>query len=78
MTADSFLCGIEIRCEPQWAATAAIFSRQEIAKPMHYILTLRAGAADGEVWAALRFFGRDGLSALVGRTCGLAHYLPLG
>jgi glutamate/tyrosine decarboxylase-like PLP-dependent enzyme len=55
------------------AATAAYLLETGDREPMHYTPDSSRRARCAEVWAALRFFGCDGLSALVGRTCQLAQ-----
>ena len=55
------------------AATAAYLLETGDREPMHYTPDSSRRARCAEVWAALRFFGLDGLSALVGRTCQLAQ-----
>ncbi len=67
-------CGIALLREPRYlraamAMSAAYLKAGELREPMHYTPDSSRRARGVELWAALRSLGRDGMAALIDRTC---------
>src|SRR5215475_6404255 len=71
-------CGIALVADPgalraSMEAAAAYLPEGAAAEPMHLTPQSSQRARGAEVWAVLATLGRDGLAALVDRTCALAR-----
>ncbi|HEX8866037.1 MAG TPA: aminotransferase class V-fold PLP-dependent enzyme, partial [Lentzea sp.] len=71
-------CGIALVADPRalrasMEATAAYLPEDAVAEPMHLTPQSSQRARGAEVWAVLATLCRDGLAALVDRTCALAR-----
>jgi glutamate/tyrosine decarboxylase-like PLP-dependent enzyme len=71
-------CGIALVADPgalraSMEATAAYLPEDAPVEPMHGTPQSSQRARGAEVWAVLATLGRDGLAALVDRTCALAR-----
>jgi glutamate/tyrosine decarboxylase-like PLP-dependent enzyme len=76
-------CGIVLVREPShlrsaMAASAAYLQSAEAREPSHYTPELSRRARGVELWAVLRSLGREGMAALVERTCGQARRFAEG
>jgi glutamate/tyrosine decarboxylase-like PLP-dependent enzyme len=71
-------CGIALVADPRalrsaMEASAAYLPEDATLEPMHVTPQSSQRARGAEVWAVLATLGRDGVAALVGRTCALAR-----
>ena len=71
-------CGIALVADPRalrasMEASAAYLPEDAPVEPMHVTPQSSQRARSAEVWAVLATLGRDGLAALVDRTCALAR-----
>ena len=71
-------CGIALVADPRalrsaMEASAAYLPEDAVLEPMHVTPQSSQRARGAEVWAVLATLGRDGVAALVDRTCALAR-----
>ncbi len=71
-------CGIALVADPRalrsaMEASAAYLPEDAVLEPMHVTPQSSQRARGAEVWAVLAALGRDGVAALVDRTCALAR-----
>jgi glutamate/tyrosine decarboxylase-like PLP-dependent enzyme len=71
-------CGIALAADPRalrsaMEASAAYLPEDAVLEPMHVTPQSSQRARGAEVWAVLAALGRDGVAALVDRTCALAR-----
>ncbi len=71
-------CGIALTADPRalrsaMEASAAYLPEDAVLEPMHVTPQSSQRARGAEVWAVLAALGRDGVAALVDRTCALAR-----
>jgi len=76
-------CGIALVADPRalrsaMEAAAAYLPEDAILEPMHVTPQSSQRARGAEVWAVLATLGRDGVAALVERTCALARRFAEG
>jgi glutamate/tyrosine decarboxylase-like PLP-dependent enzyme len=76
-------CGIALVADPRalrsaMEASAAYLPEDTVLEPMHVTPQSSQRARGAEVWAVLAALGRDGVAALVDRTCALARQFADG